>query len=1001
MAKLFKFNVAGLGFATSDVFVTDSYTNSITFISFIAYTALANAISTEINKNNSIYMSGIGYFNCHNNDYEIEKKKQANSDFVHVIAYKRDIVKEDKSQDDDIESYIYYHDIDEMHSRLYDKIYKNTAVPILREWVPYIASQLQSTQKLREVLVNYDKSDNAPQPFRCQILRAKKSNLINIISNGLRNNSIRINDKTTSEVMTNVIGLDHYLNQFGTILANKVQESFIPKFIPGESSYDPKVDIFDDACFDAGIEIFEAQKAVIQAGVNNLNKNNLDFIIGEMGSGKTLIGCGITYAHAKKNGITSVVLCPAHLTNKWKREIERLVPNGKGYIIKHISDLQKLDDKIRNPRRVENMYLIVSKEIAKFGYEKRPSVLWSNIHNTFVCPHCGQTLRRKTFEGTGRHRRPVFVNFSKTDMSSESPHNLVCTNAISYWDEEMQIHKERPCGEKLWTVLNREDVVDSGWTKLGSEGWILVKHVEDMFDDYSNRENLSRPDSRYLIKLSEKMQELEADKLTTIKAPRKYPIAKYLKKFYSGVIDYLLADELHLYKGDTEQGQAFGDLTVASNNVICLTGTLLNGYADGLFYILYRTMPGVMKKDKFKYSDEKEFMRRYGVVRKSNRFAGTDNSRIGSGSEKKLPGVSPLVFTRYLLENAAFLSLSDMAEGLVSYEEIPLAVEMDPELHDAYANLEIDLRAAAGFRGSGGMKIMGSLLQSLSVFPDMPYDQPPICHPDTGAVLTVPPELSRGLRNKEERLLELVQEKKEMGEKVLVYYHWTNRTDLAERLGNMFTDNDIQYAVLESKVGPEKREAWIATQVENGVDVVICNPTLVETGLDLLDFTTIVFYQVGYNIFTMRQASRRSWRLSQTHPIQVYFLYYQETIQEQALSLMATKLQASMAIEGRFSEEGLRAMSNNEDLLTQIANSVVNGIRQTVNAEVFKTISQIEGGIPRVRRERRSKLTSESNKLRISYFSVIKDNGVKTSSHLFIRNLFEDINPDSLECSYA
>ena len=34
---------------------------------------------------------------------------------------------------------------------------------------------------------------------------------------------------------------------------------------------------------------------------------------------------------------------------------------------------------------------------------------------------------------------------------------------------------------------------------------------------------------------------------------------------------------------------------------------------------------------------------------------------------------------------------------------------------------------------------------------------------------------------------------------------------------------------------------------------------------------------------------------------------------------MATKLQASMAIEGKFSEEGLNAMSNNEDLLTQIA----------------------------------------------------------------------------------
>ena len=85
----------------------------------------------------------------------------------------------------------------------------------------------------------------------------------------------------------------------------------------------------------------------------------------------------------------------------------------------------------------------------------------------------------------------------------------------------------------------------------------------------------------------------------------------------------------------------------------------------------------------------------------------------------------------------------------------------------------------------------------------------------------------------------------------------------------------------------------------------------------------------------MRQASRRSWRLSQTRDIEVYFMFYKETIQEQAMSLMASKLQASMALEGKFSEEGLRAMADNEDLLSQIASSVVEGIKHTVEAEVF------------------------------------------------------------------
>ena len=38
------------------------------------------------------------------------------------------------------------------------------------------------------------------------------------------------------------------------------------------------------------------------------------------------------------------------------------------------------------------------------------------------------------------------------------------------------------------------------------------------------------------------------------------------------------------------------DIANASNKFIGLTGTLLNGYADGLFYILYRTLPELMRK---------------------------------------------------------------------------------------------------------------------------------------------------------------------------------------------------------------------------------------------------------------------------------------------------------------------------------------------------------------------------------------------------------------------
>ena len=282
-----------------------------------------------------------------------------------------------------------------------------------------------------------------------------------------------------------------------------------------------------------------------------------------------------------------------------------------------------------------------------------------------------------------------------------------------------------------------------------------------------------------------------------------------------------------------------------------------------------------------------------------------------------------------------------MSSGLPGYEEIPVPVMMDYDLSVAYNNFEEAFRTYASGRGQN-KKCMGPFIQSLAVYPDCPHMVSPIIHPDTGTLIYNPEQLPRQSREKEEELLRLVQGRLEAGEKVLVFYSWVNKTDIGETLLDLFNRNGIDARELKSSTSPDKREAWVEKNLSEGMEVMICNPSLVETGLDLLDFTSIIFFQMGHNLFTMRQASRRSWRLSQTKDVKVYFMYYQTSIQEQTLSLMATKLQAAMALEGKFSEEGLRAMSNNEDLLTQIANNVVEGIKDTVNQDIFKATAFVK-----------------------------------------------------------
>ena len=50
-------------------------------------------------------------------------------------------------------------------------------------------------------------------------------------------------------------------------------------------------------------------------------------------------------------------------------------------------------------------------------------------------------------------------------------------------------------------------------------------------------------------------------------------------------------------------------------------------------------------------------------------------------------------------------------------------------------------------------------------------------------------------------------------------------------------------------------------------------------------------------IYTMRQASRRSWRIEQTRPVEVAFMAYRGTLRTNALKLVAKKLQSWLAAE--------------------------------------------------------------------------------------------------------
>ncbi len=104
--------------------------------------------------------------------------------------------------------------------------------------------------------------------------------------------------------------------------------------------------------------------------------------------------------------------------------------------------------------------------------------------------------------------------------------------------------------------------------------------------------------------------------------------------------------------------------------------------------------------------------------------------------------------------------------------------------------------------------------------------------------------------------------------------------------------------------------------------------------IEQLGFPTLYFYETGYSLHTLRQASRRSWRIGQVYPVRVKFLAYRGTMQETCIRHMGKKMLVALMMEGKFSGEGLQSLDANEDLLTAMARELVEkgGVGESADA---------------------------------------------------------------------
>ena len=422
--------------------------------------------------------------------------------------------------------------------------------------------------------------------------------------------------------------------------------------------------------------------------------------------------------------------------------------------------------------------------------------------------------------------------------------------------------------------------------------------------------------------------------------PARYPLADYVKHRMKGFFDLLVGDEVHEYKGrGSAQGIAAGILADACGKSLSLTGTVMGGYASTLFHLLYRFSPEI--RTEFGRSDEHRWIQRYGFEEHS--IGKPDNDAVEDGRNsrrrkyrkvvRERPGLVPSALF-HLIGNTVFLRLSDVASGLPDYEEQVLLSSMDSEedstgysQRSAYDTVFEELRRRlADALSKGSKRLLATYLQTLLAYPDGCTKGETVFDPATGEPIVQVPPLSEGrLYPKEKSLLDLLAAGRMEGRRVLVYATHTGTRDITERMDDILTRHGFRVAVMKADaVAPDRREAWVSDKVKEGIDVLICHPRLVQTGLDLIDFQTLAWYETDYSVYVMRQASRRSWRIGQTRPVKVVFMSYRNTLQADALKLVAKKLQSSLAVEGELPEDGLAAYGDDgDDLMMALARKLV------------------------------------------------------------------------------
>ncbi len=687
--------------------------------------------------------------------------------------------------------------------------------------------------------------------------------------------------------------------------------------------------------------MYAAQKHVVAAVTRGFQDRNSILLVGSMGVGKTLIGGSTAIAIASgvvgalrgqvRSDQISLIVAPPHLIEKWKRELYSIDPNIMAERLDRHEDVRDFMQRAAlAPGNIPKIGLI-KRDMTKLGCAWEPAVLWQN-----------EAIARWS------HHQPTPVGY-------EGQQRIV----------RQRIPKCPTCGG---TIMQEK----KGAVAPASESWLQTGQrqcpicLSPLWREARDRGSQPKPGEKY-----------------PLRNPR-YRLDTYFKRLYPDRLYLLIWDEAHeAAHGDTGNGESFGRFAGLAEKVLAMTGTPFNGKASSLFNLQYHLNPRV--RERYNWGGAPRLSRKVRgghehpvIIAESSQQRGRAESQWVSemGVREQIieerptydrdtgaytgtstyerpyeesPGISPALVAE-MLDHTIYFSLGDLGKWLPQYEEIAMPVEMDADTFSQYDRTRQQLKDYLIQRKwEGDTTFRGSYLQWSMGWVNAPFRPCDVIHhlkhPITGekqshVVTHLDSYGEARLYAKEQALLDLVQAELEQNRPCVIYIRQTDTRNIQPRIESLIRQHiaTAKPFILKNTVQAERREAVIEKEIAGGTNVLITNPILVQTGLDLIHFPTLVFYEITFNLSTMMQAAARSYRLNQTHPhCKVIYLFYEETMEHTAVQLMSRKQRAAKLLTGDIGLTGLDALTDGEGGFEQALLDAIGRDEALINpAELFK-----------------------------------------------------------------